>query len=59
MEFPVKFVSSCAFVGEDLRTLVVTTSTGDNGWHDDHELAGMTFVIETDTKGKAPYVFGS
>jgi sugar lactone lactonase YvrE len=58
-EFPVKFVSSCAFAGADLRTLVVTTSTGDNGWHDDHEFAGMTFLVDTDVQGKAPYVFGS
>ena len=59
LEFPVKFVSSCAFAGADLRTLVVTTSTGDNGWHDDHECAGMTFLVDTDVQGKAPYVFGS
>ena len=58
-EFPVKFVSSCAFAGADLRTLVVTSSTGDNGWHDDHECAGMTFLVDTDVQGKAPYVFGS
>ena len=59
LEFPVKFFSSCAFAGADLRTLVVTTSTGDNGWHDDHECAGMTFLVDTDVQGKAPYVFGS
>jgi len=57
IEFPAKFVSSCAFAGSDLKTLVVTTSTGDNGWHDDQEFAGMTFLLETDVQGKAPYVF--
>jgi sugar lactone lactonase YvrE len=57
IEFPAKFVSSCAFVGPDLKQLVVTTSTGDNGWHDEQEYAGMTFLVETDVTGKAPYVF--
>jgi len=58
VDFPVRFVSSCAFAGSDLKTLVVTTAIGDDGWHDDHAYAGMTFVIETDVTGKAPYVFG-
>ena len=56
---PVRFVSSCAFAGSDLSTLVITTSTGDNGWHDDHEFAGMTFTIKTLVKGKASYVYPS
>ncbi|MEI6217115.1 MAG: SMP-30/gluconolactonase/LRE family protein [Actinomycetes bacterium] len=56
IEFPVRFVSSCAFAGADLSTLVVTTATGDNGWHDEHDLAGMTFTLSTDVKGKASYV---
>jgi sugar lactone lactonase YvrE len=56
IDFPVRFVSSCTFAGKDFSTLVVTTATGDNGWHDDHEYAGMTFLVETDVKGKAPYV---
>lgn len=58
VDFPVRFVSSCAFAGSDLKTLVVTTAIGDDGWHDEHSYAGMTFVIETDVTGKAPYVFG-
>ena len=57
IDFPVRFVSSCAFGGEDLTTLVVTTATGDNGWHDEHELAGALFTIKTDVKGKVPNVF--
>jgi sugar lactone lactonase YvrE len=57
INFPVRFVSSCAFAGPELNTLIVTTATGDNGWHDEHELAGATFRIETEVKGKAPYVF--
>lgn len=57
INFPVRFVSSCAFAGSDLKTLVVTTAIGDNGWHDDHEYAGMTFLVETDAIGKASYVF--
>jgi len=59
INFPVRFVSSCAFAGTDLSTLVITTAVGDNGWHDDHPSAGMTFVMETDVKGKAPYVFAA
>ena len=59
INFPVRFVSSCAFAGPDLKTLVVTTAVGDNGWHDEHELAGMTFIVETDVVGKASYVFPS
>ena len=57
VDFPVRFVSSCAFAGPELKTLVVTTAIGDNGWHDDHESAGMTFILETDVVGKASYVF--
>ncbi len=57
INFPVRFVSNCTFTGIDLKTLIVTTAVGDNGWHDDHELAGMTFILQTDVEGKAPYVF--
>lgn len=59
INFPVRFVSSCAFAGPELKTLVVTTAVGDNGWHDDHDLAGMTFILDTDVAGKASYVFPS
>ncbi len=57
LQFPVRFVSSCAFAGSGLKTLVVTTAVGDDGWHDEHESAGMTFTVETDVRGKASYVF--
>ena len=57
INFPVRFISNCTFAGPDLKTLVVTTAIGDNGWHDDHENAGMTFVVETDVSGKASNVF--
>ena len=59
IDFPVRFISSCAFAGADLKTLVVTSATGDNGWHDEHELAGAVFTIATDVAGKVPYVFNS
>ncbi len=59
IEFPVRFVSSCAFVGSNLKTLVITTAIGDNGWNDDHEYAGMTFTLQTLVKGKASYVYVS
>ena len=59
IDFPVRFVSSCTFAGPELQTLVVTTAIGDNGWHDEHESAGMTFIVETDVVGKASYVFAS
>ena len=55
--FPVRFLTSCAFAGENLNTLVVTTAMGDNGWHDEHDLAGATFIVKPDVQGKAPYVF--
>lgn len=57
VELPVRFVSSCAFAGPHFKTLVITTATGDDGFHDEHEFAGMTFIVETDVTGKAPYVF--
>jgi sugar lactone lactonase YvrE len=57
IEFPVRLVSSCAFAGSDMKTLIVTSAIGDTGWHDDHKYAGMTFKIDTDVTGKEPYVF--
>ncbi len=59
IDFPVRFVSSCAFAGPDLKTLVVTTALGDNGWHDEHEMAGMTFIVETNVRGRASHVFAN
>ncbi len=59
LRFPARFVSSCTFAGSDLRTLIVTSSTGDNGWNDDQECAGMTFTVANQTRGKASYVYGS
>jgi sugar lactone lactonase YvrE len=59
IDFPVRFVSSCVFAGSDFKTLVVTTATGDNGWHDDHQFAGAVFTLRTDVAGKAPYVFNN
>ena len=59
IDFPVRFISSCAFAGADLKTLVVTTATGDNGWHDEHNLAGAVFTIQTNVAGKVPYVFSN
>ena len=56
---PVRFVSSCAFAGSEFKTLVITTAIGDNGWHDEHELAGMTFTLQAQVKGKASYVYPS
>lgn len=57
INFPVRFVASCAFAGPELKDLVVTTAIGDNGWHDHHHSAGMTFIVHTDVVGKASYVF--
>jgi len=55
VELPVRFVTSCAFGGKNVNRLFVTTAIGDGDWHDDSPVAGMTFVVETNFRGKASY----
>lgn len=52
VELPVPNVTSCAFGGDDLSTLFVTTS-----WRDateQHPDAGAVFAVPTATRGQAP-----
>lgn len=56
VEVPVANVTSCAFGGDDLSTLFITTSSRDAAA--DHSHAGGVFCVQTDTQGQAPRVFG-
>ncbi len=56
--FPNKFITSCAFAGADLKTLIITTSQGDNGLKDDHPQAGMTYALQPGVTGRASVPFG-
>ncbi len=49
-----RYVTSCCFGGEDLKTLVITTSRRDLSAEEQKEnpLAGRCFVAETDTVGQ-------
>lgn len=52
VELPVPHVTSCAFGGEDLSTLFVTTSTRDaTAAHPD---AGAVFAVPTSARGQEP-----
>jgi len=55
IDMPTQFVTSCTFGGKDLQQLFITTSRGDGPWSDESAHAGMTFVVETDVRGKPPY----
>lgn len=50
VELPCVNVTSCAFVGDDLMQLVITTSSID---HEDDEAAGKTYLFETTVAGLA------
>ena len=52
VELPVPHVTSCAFGGEDLSTLFVTTSWRDAT--DAHPDAGAVFAVPTATRGQQP-----
>ncbi len=53
---PVANVTSCAFGGEDLSTLFVTTST--RGATDEHPDAGAVFAVPTSARGQDPRYWG-
>jgi gluconolactonase len=55
IDLPTRFVTSCVFGGEKLNQLFITTAVGDGPWRDDSPEAGMTFVVDTEFKGKASY----
>lgn len=56
VELPVANVTSCAFGGDDLSTLFVTTTTRDAT--DEHPHAGSVFAVATSTRGQEPRLFG-
>ena len=58
IQIPNKFVTSCAFAGPDLKTLIITTAKGDNGLFDDHKQAGMTYAARPGVTGRASVIFG-
>ena len=57
IDFPVSKPSSCAFAGEDLKTLVVTSAAFDTDLSLEPE-AGNTFAINMDTAGQSSVRFG-
>ena len=48
VELPAKQVTSCVFAGDDLRTLVITTSQVDD---EDNPAAGATYSLRVDVPG--------
>lgn len=58
IQLPNKYITSCAFAGPDLSTLIITTAIGDNGYFDDHKQAGMTYAVRPGVVGRASYIFG-
>lgn len=50
IEFPVSQIACCAFAGDDLKTLVVTTAAHGVMLRDE-PLAGAVFAVEVDVKG--------
>jgi len=50
IELPAPFVTSCAFAGEDLDTLIITSATDDQVGGPKE--AGMTFCIKPGVKGR-------
>jgi sugar lactone lactonase YvrE len=57
LKLPVRNVSCPAFAGENLSELVITTASEGTDLVKE-PLAGCTFLIKTQTKGREPYRFG-
>lgn len=57
IEVPAKIPASCAFVGNDMEKLVIVTATLGADLEKDKN-AGYTFICDTNTKGRKPYLFG-
>ena len=57
IKVPAKVTTSCAFAGENMNNLVVTTATLDTDIIGD-SLAGYTFICENDIVGRKPFLFG-
>ncbi len=58
IKLPNKFVTSCAFAGPDLKTLVITTARGEPGSLDENPFAGMTFIAKPGVAGFSTVQFG-
>lgn len=54
---PAKIPASCCFAGKDMERLVVVTATLGADLEADKN-AGYTFICDTKTKGRKPYLFG-
>ncbi len=54
---PAKIPTSCSFVGENMGNLVVVTATFGANLEKDIN-AGNTFIYDTKTNGRKPYLFG-
>lgn len=57
IEVPTKIPVSCAFAGEDMDKLVITSATLGVDIEKDKN-AGYTFIYDTQTRGRKPYLFG-
>lgn len=55
IELPVRQVTSCAFGGEDLKTLFITTSA--LGLEDPEPEAGAVFAVQPGVRGLLPHAF--
>ena len=51
---PVKNITSCAFAGENLDMLIVTTASADDA---ENPKSGMTFALEPGIKGNKTVLF--
>lgn len=57
IEVPCKIPASCGFMGEDMRTLAITTASYGADIRTDKN-AGFTLLLERETGGRMPYLFG-
>ena len=57
IEMPTQIPTSCAFAGQNMDKLVVVSSTLDLDTDVDKK-AGYTFIVELETRGRKPYLFG-
>ena len=57
IETPVPIPSSCAFFGENMDTLAVTTANYDERAKE-NAMSGFTFAHKCNSRGKKPYLFG-
>ena len=56
IDIPVSMPTSCAFVGEELDVLIITSASSVVDCKVETE-AGFTFAIKPGVKGRKPYVF--